>query len=207
MRAPRSSSTRRRLVTIVALIGAATIGLVIARGWTAASAQATEPWPSFTMTWRETANGLGLNGAKGTQLFRLEYTDRRHFRTTLLENPTVPDAVGSTWTVGGDRSVFDNVRHKVRTATNFKPDEYSVPSEWLVPGGIDFMLTRPAYSQVALGDGLIMLRNEQTFPDGKVRSEEITFRLVDKIPTRRVTSVNGVEVSRKEVVEFTLGTP
>ena len=70
-------------------------------------------WPAFTMVWLETAAGLGRNGAVGTQRLRLEYTDQRHFRITLLDHSEEPGAggqkqgiVGTTWTVDGTRSIY-----------------------------------------------------------------------------------------------------
>lgn len=204
---PMIAIRRRLLPAFLVLATMAGVTLTTTHGSAASANQAVEPWPAFTMVWRDTGVGLGLNGASGTQLFRLEYTDRRHFRTTLLEHSAMPGVVGSTWEFNGSASIFRDARIGREHRTPYGPDELTVPDQWLVPGGIDYLLTRPAYTRTTIGDGLAVLRNEQTFPDGKVRAEEITFRLVDKIPTRRVTSIDGVEVSRKEVVEFRLGKP
>lgn len=199
------------LSTLLVLATMAGVALTATHGSAASSNQAVEPWPAFTMVWRDTGLGLGLNDATGTQLFRLEYTDRRHFRTTLLEHSAMPGVVGSTWEFtwefDGSASIFRDARSGKDHVTLYGPDELTVPDQWLVPGGIDYLLTRPGAIQTTIGDGSAVLRNAQTFPDGKVRSEEITFRLIDKIPTSRVTNVDGVEVSRKEVVEFRLGKP
>ena len=199
--------SRQCVITVVG-IAVALLALVAATlygyGRASVSAQSAESWPAFTMTWRETGNGLGLNGARGTQLFRLEYTDRRHFRTTLLENPTVPDAVGSTWIFDGQKSTFHDARHQRDQVTTYKPDELTVPAEWLAPGQIAYLLKRPGYTMTPLANGLAMLTHEETTPAGQTFREETTYRMADGIPTLRVTTVNGVEVDRKEVVEFHL---
>lgn len=197
----------RRHLAALAVVAATTLAVAVARIGEGASAQAGEPWPSFTMTWRETANGLGWNGAKGTQVFRLEYTDRRHFRVALLENPALPGVVGATWTFDGRNSTFHDPRRDKDEVWTYGPDEFTVPDEWLVPGRIAVLLTRPGYTSVTLGNGLGLLRHEETLPNGKVSREEISYRLADQIPAGRVITVDGVEVSREEVVAFRLGAP
>jgi len=82
-----------------------------------------------------------------------------------------------------------------------------VPAEWLVPGRIVYVQTRVGSTTTPLGDGLARLVHLETLPEGKVVREETTYQLADLIPTLRVTAVDGVEVGRYEVVEFTLGTP
>lgn len=194
---------RRRIVT-AALVVAVAIAAVTG-GW--AAAQVAEPWPSFVMTWRETGVGLGPNGAPGTQLFRLEYTNRRQFRTTLLENPSVPSAVGSTWTFDGRASTFRDARHGKEVVQPFNPDEFTVPDEWLAPGKIAFLLEQPGTRPLPGVNGLAALQREEVLPNGKRVREEVTYRPTDGIPTRRIISVDGVEVSRKEMVDFRLGKP
>ncbi len=121
---------RRRIVAAALAVAVMTMAAVTGtQGWAAASVPTDEPWSPFTMTWRETGAGLGPNGAPGTELFRLEYTDRRHFRSTLLENPSVPDAVGSTWTFDGRTSTFRDARHGTETVTPYNADELTVPAE------------------------------------------------------------------------------
>ena len=65
------------------------------------------------------------------------------FRQTLLENPAVPDAVGSTSTFDGRTSTSRDARHGVTRVTPYQPDELTVPAEWLVPGRIAYLLTQP----------------------------------------------------------------
>lgn len=199
---------RRRLAAaVLATVVVAVMTVIVTRGWVTASAQAAEPWPAFTMTWRETGVGLGLNGVRGTQLLRLEYIDRRHYRLTLLENPAVPDAVGSTSAINGNVATSYNARFGRSTTQvlSDKPNEFAAPADWLIPGKINDLRGRPGYISVPLGNGQAMLRHEETAPDGKVRRQEITYRLVDGIPLGRTSSINGVEVSRIQVVDFKLG--
>jgi hypothetical protein len=184
---------------------AVTVGVARARG--GVPDPVSEPWPAFTMTWRETANNLGWNGTKGTQAFRLEYTDRHHFRVTMIENSALPQAIGATWAFDGTTSTFHDPRRDKDEVHPYGPDEATVPSEWLVPGRTAFLLTQPGYVAAPVGNGLGLLRYDETLPSGKVSHEETTYRLADLIPVSRVITVNGVEVRREEVIEFRLGTP
>jgi hypothetical protein len=198
---------RRYFSVALAIVAVLTVAVAAARTGGGAAAQVGEPWPAFTMTWRETANNLGWNGTQGTQVFRLEYTDRRHWRVTMLENPALPGAVGATWTFDGRTSTFHDPRRDTDEVHPYGPDEVTVPSAWLVPGRVAALLTRPGYSSMSVGKGLGLLWHEETLPDGKVSREETTYRLADLIPTGRVITVDGVEVSREEVTDFQLTTP
>ena len=62
MRQPRRYLAALALAAVTVIVVA--VGVVRARS--GAAVQADEPWPAFTMTWRETANNLGLNGTPGT---------------------------------------------------------------------------------------------------------------------------------------------
>lgn len=169
------------------------------------------------MTYQETARGLGLNGAMGTQRLRLEYTDRRHFRTTLGDNPSVPAAVGSTWSFAGDRSTFYDALHGVSRSTPYRPDEFTVPADWLVPGNTLFFAQRPGYAVTRLDNGVAaLIRNEiiRTAPSApgqpplvvppRTFRQQITYRESDGIPTGLVETVDGVVTRRIDLQDFRL---
>ena len=125
----------------------------------------------------------------------------------MIENPTVPGAIGATWAFDGNASTFHDPRRDKDEVHPYGPDELTVPSEWLVPGRIAFLLTQPGYTSGGAGAGLGLLPHEETLPSGKVSREETTYRLIDMIPSSRVITVNGTEVRREEVTEFRLGAP
>jgi hypothetical protein len=201
----------------VALVVGATIWLVLLvagffapGGWTWGMAgpvghienysrENEEPWPAFVMVYRETAYGLGLNGAPGTQRFRLEYTDRHHFRTTLISNSALPSAVGSTWTFAGHMSTVHDAVHAYDQVNTFGADGVTVPAEWLVPGRIQELSTRPGYTVREAGNGQSVLAHTDTY-SGHSDRQELTFRPADGIPTHVVDTVDG-EVRREIVVE------
>lgn len=193
----------------VLLVTAALSSGIAANQVAASAAPVTEPWPPFVMTYRETANGLGLNGAQGTQRFRLEYTDRRHFRTTLISNAAVPGAVGSTWTFAGTVSTFHDAVHahdmvndlaKVPAPNGGQPaDGLTVPADWLVPGNAPYLATQPGYSVSPQVGGQSVLVHAGTWSGHTVR-QELTFRQADSIPVRNVEMVDG-QVRRDVEVE------
>ena len=73
------------------------------------------------------------------------------------------------------------------------------------PDRLPIELTQPGYTTTPLANGLAMLTHEETMPDGRTIREETTYRVADGIPMLQVTTVNGVEVDRKEAIEFHLG--
>lgn len=150
---------------------------------------------------------LGKNGAPGTQVFRLEYTDRRHWRLTLLENPNVPEAVGSVDELDGNRLVGYDAKLKERRVSELPAEEavlYS-PDRWLTPGRVRALERRPEWTATSGEQGRATLRRDVTAPDGRREREEITFRPVDGIPVRHVETNNGVEIRRLEVTELQVG--
>jgi hypothetical protein len=161
------------------------------------------------MVYRETRNRLGAKGLPDTQLIRLEYTDRRHWRDTILENPNVPEAVGSWSELNGLTSKAFDAKLKRDTEGTYAPDEpINAPADWLVPGKPQFLAGRPEWVRLpAPGPGLATLRSETTLPDGRRVAEEVAYRVDNGISTRRIESVSGAEVERKEAVEFRLGAP
>lgn len=212
MRLALPSGRRGILVGLAAAAGAlvvATSGVAIAQsqpprprpGSRPPGPPPAEPWPPFTMVWGETARGLGMNGATGSQTFRLEYRDRRHFRTTLLENAAVPDAVGSTWTFDGTASIFYDARHKQSQTRPFAPNEETVPAQWLAPERVPPLVQKPGATARALSAGLKVASHEETV-SGHRSSREITFREADGIPTRVIDTSDGTEVRRVEVISL-----
>jgi hypothetical protein len=200
--------TRRSfLLAVLTVVVAAAVSGVVAQSRRGVAGQETEPWPPFTMVWRETARGLGFNGAMGTQVLRLEYTDRHHFKVTLLENPQLPEVAGSTWVFDGSASSVTDARIGKPVVTSFQAGERTVPSEWLVPGKVPYLLMQGGHVVTPAGDGLAVLVQEESLPDGKRVREELTYRLAEAIPMRQVITVDGVEVSRREVIDFKLGIP
>lgn len=52
-------------------------------------------FPAFTMVYTQGKYGLGENGKFGTARYEVNYTDRYHWKVTLLESDTMPEANGS----------------------------------------------------------------------------------------------------------------
>ncbi len=157
------------------------------------------PWPPFTMTYRDTRRGVGVGGVDETRVYRVDYTDRRHFRVTLLENQTMPRAVGFTTIVDGHRVLTHDPAGQ-DTVSEVTTDTYQpAPADWLVPGAISQMLAQRGYELRLLGDGLATLVHD--VPMARHR-EEITFRQDAQIPLRMVETTDGIEVRRVEVLSL-----
>jgi hypothetical protein len=160
-----------------------------------------EPWPPFVMVYRETSKGLGKNGAVGTALVRLEYTDRHHFRTIVLEEPNSPGAVGSTSTYDGRTTVNHRPGYSPDQITSWGTGDPTVPAKWLVPGEIEWLVKSGGYRVTSLGNGMAVASKDQ-FIGGHQLREERTYREADGIPTKFVGTVDGQEVERFEVVDL-----
>jgi hypothetical protein len=162
-----------------------------------------EPWPAFTMTYRDTAVSGGPGGAAVTQTFRLTYLDQRHFRTDLIAHSTNPEAVGWTHIVNGTSSTTTDPRLGPVQAATFRPDELTVPDDWPVPASRPRISYQSGVSIVALSGGLLRATSSYT-TGGRAVVEELTYRDGDGIPTSFVRWVDGQETRRVEVLELTI---
>lgn len=187
------------------LIGALVAGLLIISTVIVLTGGATaarpEPWPGFTMVYRDTATSGGPEGATISQTFRLTYVDQRHFRTTLLSHSTRPDAVGWMHEVSGRTSRVNDPRLGVVQDGQMRPDELTLPADWLTPTLRPRISQDPAASVIDLATGLA--RATLVSSSGRQRVvEEITYRTSDGIPMLFVQQVNGRETRRAEVIEL-----
>lgn len=196
---------RRYVPILAALLVIAISGIILTNGSGVVTAQSVEPWPAFVMTYRVTAPGFGLNGAVGTQRFRLEYTDRRHFRTTLIEDAALPGAVGSTWAFDGTASTFHDTRHGADQVAPYTSSQATVPADWIVPGRVQALTARPGYSALPTANGLAVLIHDDR-ASGHAFHSELTYRQTDGIPTRLTETVDG-QVKRTAEVEQLQLTP
>ena len=209
------------------LATAALLGLVaVSRGSDSETAMTAEPWPPFVMVYRVTEERPGLNGATRWEVFRLDYADRRHHETTLLENPAAPHAAGSVWSYDGRTSMFRDHQHNWTRIQRYAPDAPQVvPEEWLIPRKVP-PLAELRGARVRLGwNGLATAIHEETIFDGlgalrapgfpgstasglaeRQSRQEITYRQSDGIPVHLVETLDGREVRRVEVLELQLRT-
>src|SRR5216684_2127100 len=84
-----------RQVKLLWLLLALTLLVLGAEAWSLLAPQVgppkagTQDFRPLVMVWRDASN-YGINGTPGSQLFRLDYTDRCHQRLTLLEHSALP---------------------------------------------------------------------------------------------------------------------
>jgi hypothetical protein len=165
-----------------------------------------QPWPPFVMVYRETSTDLAT-GQPFMQVLRLEYRNRHHFTTTLLEHLTAPFLVGSRWTTDGNTSI-EQVSHMgpPRVGT-FPPGQVPQgPTGWRSPGLLQDVLSQnpPGFSVTSIGDGLANI-TRVIERDGEQAVRIITVRESEGIPVRFVRFSNGVEIERFEVIDLQIG--
>jgi hypothetical protein len=181
---------------------------VVARAWQPERSHAggrardaepsAEAWPPFTMLMRDMGPGTDPQRAIGRRL-RVDYVDRTHFRVVDLGSDAEPDAIGSTWTVDGDRAVYRDLRGGRVTVTEYRPEEWPrVPDHWLVPGEARRLADEPGWRALPGEDGKAILVRDEVV-DGRREREEIVYRTADGIPTDQVLTVDGALVRRLEV--------
>lgn len=199
--------SRLLILGLVVLAGSATMVLAIQLG----SAQpnrdfqvAGEPWPPFVMEYKETAKGFGPNGSVGEQVTRLEYTDRRHFKLTILAHPGGEGFVGRSWTFDGDAVIIFRPPNSVVQGSSPGPEGGAVPDDWIVPGAAPVLAARPGARIIANGDGTATVIYEAV---GKGQSErtEVRLRQVDGIPLSMIQVENGQVVRRAEATRLEIG--
>lgn len=161
-----------------------------------------EPWPAFVMVYRDAAR-VEPSGRMVTQVFRLEYSDARHFRTTLLQHSDDPSVVGYTQVFDGTVSTTHDPRLGSVASRTYRPDEWTVPADWLVPRKTPALQLRP---DALLNAGPSTATVTAKYMQGAhAIIEEITYRIADGIPTLYVIRVDGSETRRTEVLELTVG--
>ncbi len=194
----------------VLLVTGLTLAVAATNGAASPVIPATESWPPFVLVYQDTQTDRAT-GASGITRFQLEYTDRRHWRATLIDNPERPDTVGSTWVFDGDTMSSYDTHFNRQRVTTYGPDQQLIMDEWLGPDRIPMLTKKPnARGVQALGNGLAVLTQAETYlhPDTNKAVQwrrEITYRVGDELPTRMVETVDGVEVRRWEALELRVG--
>jgi len=183
------------LLGIMLVVGAASAA--VSQRVTGAKA---EPWPSFTMVYRDDTFGA----SPFTQVFRLTYTDSRHYTTVLSAHSRVPEAVGWTHTLDGNVSHTRDSRLGPMPSGISDPEDQIIPDFWIRPD------TRPVWlanrltaSTERLADGLLRTTNI-TLENGRINTAALTYRESDGIPVLYVETFDGKEVRRIEVIELSI---
>lgn len=199
----RSSKIAMTIFAVVTL--AVGLWAVLTQTRAADADAAPEPWPAFTMIYREDADGLGINGARGYQRIRVEYTNRRSFKATVLEHSAAPEVVGSTVVYDGQTSTHYNANLNQTHVTRVAPNENLVVGPWLVPGVEPALARRPGASAPRpVGEGRLAIGREWSEGGQRFR-EEVTYRASDGIPTLFIESVDAKETRRIQVEDFRIG--
>jgi hypothetical protein len=172
----------------------------------------TQDFRPLVMVWRDVAN-YGINGTLGSQIFRLDYTDRCHERLTLLEHSALPSLAGFyTQFDGPTRTTHDpgQARDDVQP---LDPNDCWPPDLYLlVPIAFEnplLLATRPGWVHMSAGDGMMLVSYDGTVTVAGVlvpEHIEVTYQPADGLPIRVIHVVNGSETERREVIELHVST-
>ncbi|MBF6614690.1 MAG: hypothetical protein IVW55_16385 [Chloroflexi bacterium] len=184
--------------------------------------QTADPWPSFTMVFREEAYDWETGNVISSEVYQYAYTNRESWQLELLESSKDPRAVGSkteynnsTFTQAG---VIDGHPLSVQVT---KADKPYMATSWLVPVSIDRLSKNGGYQRAAdRPDGRVELYKEEMLPcnsltgiwqvrlcaDGKQSYTQRTEKLMDPeqgIPLEITEKAGGKVTSSVKVTKLT----
>jgi len=200
------------LLTLALLVLGAEVWSLLARQMNPSPA-AAQDFPPLVMVWRDTAN-YGPNGTPGSQIFRLDYTDRCHQRLTLLEHSGWSGIVNIYTQLDGRTRITHTPGRAPDVIGTVEPNDCWPPDRYLlVPIAFDNPLElakRPGWVQKPAGDGLLLLSYDDTIPiadrGGGTEHIEITYQPTNGLPLHVVHVVNGREAQRRDIIELHGGT-
>lgn len=169
------------------IFGAAVLSLLLILGSAALAIlqPADEDFAAFTVEMREwrgamasTAEGVII---PGTRVTRLEWTNSRNWRTTLLHHSADPRYEGTTHQVNdAGTTTFDALtRHTFgRLLGNGQLRE--VPSRWLIPGLIDRLSSQGFSRTENLAGGTVTLRQSgrEVIANPNSQPQEVMMELI-----------------------------
>lgn len=179
-----------------------------------ARAAVVEPWPPFTIVYRVEGHFHGLDQPTIYDVWRVNYADRNHWETELLESSRDPDQVGT-------RKQFEGSTYREfspRLGTTFESEavsDFAAPNDWLAPGLRNRLVSR-GY-RVIETDNRLKLHKEREVtcrggppacPDpGKTRylsTSDFILTREHEIPVEVVDKLDDVVLRRIVVLELTL---
>ncbi len=177
------SSRRQRLV----ILGAAVFGIFLISGSAAVAIlqPAGEDFSPFTMQiteWKaamaSTPEGVII---AGTRVTRLEWTNSRNWKTTLLRHSADSRYEGSTHQVTDQgSSSFDGLTRHAFGWLFGNEQGREVPSRWLIPGLVDVLSSRGFSRTENVANGTVTLRqsSRQLIMDPNSNSKEVTSETI-----------------------------
>ncbi len=173
-----------------------------------------QPWPAFSMKYREERHFGGAGYPVTYEVWQFDYVDRNHWRHELLESSYDPRQVGSwssfdgtTWTQYGAGIGFYHV-------DQIPPPDVAVADNWLVPGLASWLPSHKGYQQIESGrpDRLRFIKTDTVTcrggppacPDANrvtyTGIEEWTYTKEHGIPVEMVATQDDGQVYRRITV-------
>jgi hypothetical protein len=218
MKPVRNSFTSRAALLALLLLCAAGV-LVLPAGLQATTARgpaSREPhpvadhWPPFQMTYQLTEFDPRTQAVKYTAPYFVEWTDRRHWRKTLLD-PSGDLAIGGVeWEQNGDQHWFTARPGAPRWSMDRlcpvcdilpTPAEFLIP-EFFVPEKLRLMKNLPEHPVWSDGDGHTSFR--YTPRPGGSEQYQATYRDSDGMPLQWVVYDDGILRRIYDVLELHL---
>ncbi len=207
----RNYKPRFRLAATIVVVSIAVIGsLFIAQRATA------EPWPSFTMTYRDWSVNRGKNNTGGYVLVRLAYENSREWRADILEDTGAPDSAGSFTQFSGNTVLGFNARFQTTANQQIPGDDKLAPDDWLVIGRINRLKATPnAVVQSISVPGILELVHTELVPcpksvlpncsvDSRTVTTRIRYREDNGIPLGMTVTIDGTLTREVTVIDFAI---
>lgn len=198
------------------------IGIAVALLWSATTSLSNsvgDTRPPFTMVYEITR--VDNQGQLALQTISLDYPSLTHWHSEVLTETAAPRNVG-VWVeyTGDDLQTLEPFTGEVTHNRDIAGDGIYVPEQWLIPGYISKLLTRPTTVNTINGTmGTLVFTevlpcNTPTAAmnaagigvclSERIGTTEITYRTTDFIPLRIVESLDGIELRRITITDLTV---
>lgn len=207
---------RDRRAAIFAFLAIAVLGGTLwLAGASGAQTAPVEPWPAFTMVYRDWGATWGPNSMPGYVVSRLTYRSSRDWGSEILEDSVAPNAVGTRGSFGGNVAAGYNARFQRSASEVYPADALVAPDDWLVPIRIGRLKqeSNTTILPTASPDVLELVHTEllPCYPDlttymSPTRMQEIRilYRKDGEIPIGLTDTIDGKLVCEITVLEFRL---
>jgi hypothetical protein len=178
----------RRWLAIVMGIGLAT-GLTSLIAF--ASFQQPGEFAPFVIS-KEAWNAQLSSVGPGTELFRIEYTNRQNWTVTLLSHSANPAMNGTKWShEGGTLTIVDTWRSWTRqTQTEATVDQWIMPGQFRELGGA------PGWTRAVAANGTARLVRDDRSPGRAPVATTVVYDSTTELPLEVTVEVGGILTQR-----------
>lgn len=213
------SALRAKAFWFVVIAVVLSLGVLTVFGsFSAARSASFEPYPSFTMTYKDWDWSRGPNQTPGYVIVRLTYRNSRDWESEILEDSAKPEAAGTRSSFKGDIAWGFNSVFNRSASEQYPPNATLAPADWLVRGRIAGFRKLNGARVFPATPGLLELVYSiespcmsvypaSVCPRGKafyIETRHIQFREQDELPMGEVLLFNSFLARQITIFEFTL---